>query len=372
MTEKVLITGGAGFVGSHVCDELLAAGYYVRVLDNLSPQVHGPNASRPDYLSPDAELMVGDVRDKSAVMAALSGVSAIVHLASMVGVGQSMYEIARYVDSNDGGTATILQCLSERRVRKLVVASSMSIYGEGRYRTATGTVIDDAARTLGQMRSGDWNLRGPGGVPLEPIPTPEGKLPVLSSIYALTKFAQERMCLLVGQAYGISTVALRFFNIYGPRQALSNPYTGVLAIFASRLLNGNRPIIFEDGMQLRDFVHVRDVARACRQALEAPAECDGAYNVGSGNSITILEIAAQIAQVIGRSEIKPQLAGQYRFGDIRHCFADISLARERLGYSPQVRFQEGLDELAEWLSSQVSVDRVEKATDELSRRGLVA
>src|SRR4051795_6408605 len=297
MSGRILITGGAGFIGSHVADELLEHGYRVRTLDNLSEQVHGPGASRPGYLSPDVELVEGDVRDPEAVRKALQGIDAVFHLAARVGVGQSMYEVERYTEVNNIGTAVLLEALIERPVERLIVASSMSLYGEGLYRTADDRLVSDAARTLDQLRARDWELQDDRGEPLTPIATPETKTPSLASVYALSKFDQERMSLMIGKSYNIPTVALRFFNIYGPRQALSNPYTGVLAIFAARLLNGKPPLINEDGRQRRDFVHVHDVARACRMALEAEHAQD-VFNVGSGQSRTILSVAEDLAEVM--------------------------------------------------------------------------
>ncbi len=367
----MLITGGAGFIGSHLTDDLLRTGYSVRILDSLSPQVHGADGRRPEYLAPDAELIVGDIRSPDAVKRALEGVDAVCHLAAAVGVGQSMYRIGDYVGANEQGTAVLLQCLVERPVQRLVVASSMSVYGEGLYAGHAGERIEDAERTAEQLKRGDWELGDADGCALEPLPTPENKRPNLASIYALNKYAQERMCLIAGRAYGIPTTALRFFNVYGTRQALSNPYTGVLAIFAARLLNDRPPLIFEDGQQRRDFVHVRDVARACRLALEAPAAAGRVLNVGSGRSHTIVEIAETLARTLGKG-IAPEVTGRYRVGDIRHCFADMSLARTVLGFEPRIGFEEGLTELADWLSAQIAVDRVDQATDELARRGLVA
>ena len=366
--QKVLITGGAGFIGSHLADELLANGYAVRVLDNLCPQVHGVREEAPAYLSPDVEFIRGDVRDGAAVRRSLRGVDAVFHLAAAVGVGQSMYEIAEYTSVNNLGTAVLLQELAKTPVEALVAASSMSIYGEGLYRDGKGNGIS-AERSLEQLRGGRWELSGPDGETLVPVSTPEDKLPQLSSVYALSKFDQERMCLMTGRAYGIRTVALRFFNVYGTRQSLSNPYTGVLAIFASRLLNGNRPLIFEDGNQQRDFVSVHDIARACRLALEKN-ETDGVFNIGSGKAVCIRQIAEKMAAVLGRSECKAEITGRYRVGDIRHCFGDISRAREILGYEPQVDLDEGIEELAEWLKNQEAEDRVEEACAELSARGL--
>jgi dTDP-L-rhamnose 4-epimerase len=370
MSGRILITGGAGFIGSHLADELLEHGYSVRALDNLSEQVHGPAAARPGYLSPEVELVEGDVRDAAAVRRALAGVDAVFHFAAMVGVGQSMYEIERYTSVNNLGTAVLLEALVERPVERLVVASSMSIYGEGLYRDADGELVTAGERPLASLKARDWELRDAQGRALTPVPTPETKTPTLSSVYALSKYDQERLCLMVGRAYGIPTAALRFFNVYGTRQALSNPYTGVLAIFASRLLNGNRPLIFEDGRQMRDFVHVSDIARACRLALERPEAADQVLNIGSGRQYTVREIAQAMGEVLGREAIEPEITGKYRVGDIRHCVADITLARRVLGYEPQMPLEQGLTELASWLEGQVACDRVAEAGAELASRGL--
>lgn len=372
MTEKVLITGGAGFIGSHVADVLLEAGYSVRILDNLAEQVHGPDAQRPGYLASEPELIVGDIQDREAVRDALCGVDSVIHLASVVGVGQSMYDVARYVAVNEGGTAVLLEALAEKPVRRLVVASSMSIYGEGAARTIEGNLVEPEERSREQMQRGIWDCLDNEGRPLEPIPTAEHKRPALSSVYALNKYAQERMCLMLGRAYGIETTALRFFNVYGPRQALSNPYTGLLAIFASRLLNGNAPLIFEDGEQRRDFVHVRDVARACVLALQAREAPGEVFNVGSGQSRSVNEVAAAISRAMNRNSIAPMITHKYRFGDIRNCFADIAKAERLLGFRPEVSFEAGLVELAEYLSTQQAVDRVEETAADLAARGLVA
>lgn len=368
--KDVLITGGAGFIGSHLADELLAHGYRVKVLDVLHPQVHGEGRRRPPYLDRDVELLAGDVCDREALERALQGVEAVFHFAAAVGVGQSMYEIAHYTRVNNLGTATLLEALIEKPVQRLVVASSMSLYGEGLYRNAAGEPVQGAHRTLEQLRRGDWELRDAGSEALQPVPTPETKMPAIASVYALSKYDQERMALMVGRAYGIPTVALRFFNAYGPRQALSNPYTGVLAIFASRLLNDGAPTIFEDGLQKRDFVSVHDVARACRLALEVEEAAGEVLNVGSGQPQTVREIAARLARVMGKERIRPEILGKYRVGDIRHCFADITRARQVLGYEPQVALDEGMAELASWLEGRAAVDRVAQASAELSQRGL--
>ena len=369
MKRRVLITGGAGFIGSHLADELLARGHAVRALDSLIPQVHGGERRRPTYLAPDVELLVGDVRDPAVVQRALDGVDVVYHFAARVGVGQSMYEVAEYTSVNNVGTAVLLEALIKRPVARLIVASSMSIYGEGLYRDADEQLVTTAQRTQQQLASGRWEPVDTDGRTLAPVPTPEWKPPTLASIYALSKYDQERMCLMAGAAYKIPTVALRFFNVYGPRQALSNPYTGVLAIFAARFLNSKPPLIFEDGRQRRDFVHVKDVAVACRLALEVEAAAGEVFNIGSGRDISIREVADRMARVLGKDE-RPEITGQYRVGDIRHCSADIGHARRLLGYRPSVAFDSGLTELAGWLATQTATDRVDAMRTELASRGL--
>jgi dTDP-L-rhamnose 4-epimerase len=248
----------------------------------------------------------------------------------------------------------------------------MSVYGEGSARRPDGTVVSPPERSLAQLRRGAWDLTDSDGAPLLPVPTAETKPPALNSVYALNKYNQERLCLIVGQAYTIPTVALRFFNVYGPRQALSNPYTGVLAIFAARLLHRRPPFVFEDGHQRRDFVHVSDIARACLLGLTTPQAAGQVFNIASGQSRTILSIATDLAALMGCGQISPHVVGKYRAGDIRHCFADIERARSILGFAPAVEFRQGLEELSGWLAGQVAVDNVEAATAELQSRGLVA
>jgi dTDP-L-rhamnose 4-epimerase len=372
MNQRILITGGAGFIGSHLADELLGRGYRVRVLDALLPQVHGESARRPNDLSGDVEFIHGDVRDAQMVKKALAGVDAVFHFAAAVGVGQSMYEIAHYTSVNDLGTAVVLEGIvaAREQIQRVIVASSMSIYGEGLYADPDGEISPALERTVEQLRSREWEVRNNRQQVLTPLPTPETKAPTLASVYALGKYNQERLCLMLGRAYAIPTVALRFFNVYGPRQALSNPYTGVLAIFASRLLNGRAPVVFEDGKQQRDFVSVHDVARACRFALEVPDAAGRIFNIGSGQPYSVLEIATKVAKAVGHSEIEPQVSGKYRVGDIRHCFADVRLARRLLGYEPEVSLEQGLEELAGWLDGQEAQDRTDSARSELDRRGL--
>ena len=372
MIRTVLIIGGAGFIGSHLADELIAHGYEVRVFDNLLPQVHGQRRAWPDYLTPRAEFLAGDVRDPAQMRRALEDIDAVFNLAAMVGVGQSMYQVTDYVAVNDLGTAVLLQALIDRPVERLVVASSMSIYGEGLYRDSDAKLVERCLRSASDIGQGRWDLLDDSGAPLTPVPTPEGKRPELASVYALSKYVQERMSLMIGAAYDIPTIALRFFNVYGTRQALSNPYTGVLAIFASRLLNNRRPTVFEDGCQRRDFVHVSDVARACRLAMESPAAAGQVFNIGSGRSISISEVGDKLASVMEKPALGPEITNRYRVGDIRHCFADIGLARETMGFEPRIDFEQGLTELVSWLKLQEAEDGTERAAEELVRRRLMA
>lgn len=365
MEKLVLITGGAGFIGRAVTRELLSRGYRIRVLDSLIEQVHGGQV-RPDDMARHVELMIGDVRDPVCVNRALDRVDAVIHLAAEVGVGQSMYAISRYTSANDLGTAILFEQMLERPVRRVVTASSMSIYGEGLYQSVDGHLFDDVQRPGHLLDPVDGEGRA-----LTPLPTPESKRPTLASIYAIGKYVQERMTLTLAQAYGMEGVALRLWNVYGPGQALSNPYTGVLAIFSSRLASGQGPLVFEDGRQQRDFVHVRDVARAFAQALECPEAVGKAINIASGKARTIASVGHDIARAMGKN-IEPRITGERRAGDIRHCMADIGIAQMALGFAPQEDFAKGLAELAEWVAQQSCEDRVVTAWDELAVRGLVA
>jgi dTDP-L-rhamnose 4-epimerase len=372
VARKTLVTGGAGFVGSHLVDALLARGDSVRVFDNLDPQVHGTERRRPPWLSAEAELVRGDMRDAAAVRDSLRGVEVVYHLAAAVGVGQSMYQVADYTAVNTLGTAHLLQALVDDRdrVERVVVASSMSCYGEGRYRRSDGSLAEAGTRPLEQLRARQWEPLDADGEPLIPIPTDAPKPLDATSVYAHTKADQEKLVLMLGQAYGIPSVALRFFNIYGPRQALSNPYTGVAAIFSARLLNGERPLVFEDGGQRRDFVSVHDIVAALLLAAESEGAPGHALNVGSGTSVSVAEVGETLARVLG-VEIEPEISGRFRVGDIRNCFADITLARELLGYQPRVSFAQGMEELVEWLRQQEKpASALEAHAAELTARGL--
>lgn len=371
--RQVLITGGAGFVGSHLADGLLRAGHKVRIVDDLTPQVHP--TGRPDYLSPDVELIQGDVRDPNRLRDVLKGVDVIFHFAATVGVGQSMYEISRYMSVNTLGTAELLQALLDNKLRpdKLIVASSMSIYGEGRYVcTVCGRPSFPPVRSVKQLREGKWEVHCAicNGV-LAPVATDETKPSEINSVYALSKRDQEELCLIYGRNYDLPVTALRFFNIYGTRQALSNPYTGVAAVFGSRLLNKQAPLVFEDGEQQRDFVSIHDIVHANLLAMERPESDGEVINIGSGTPIKIRRVAEILAAALGK-DTAPVITQKYRAGDIRHCFADISKARRLLGYEPQVTHEEGFRELAEWLAGQQAEDKAETMLQELSAYGLTA
>jgi dTDP-L-rhamnose 4-epimerase len=367
-----LVTGGAGFIGSHIVDALVEAGHRVRVLDSLVEQVHGGDA--PAHLNPGAEFVRGDVCDPEVVRKALDGIDVVSHQAAEVGVGQSMYEIVRYTRTNDLGTAVLLEEMTRRagQFRKLIVASSMSIYGEGAYRcSACEKTIFPVLRPAEQLAAHRWDFECPDcRGPIDLIGTPEEKPLFPTSVYAVGKQDQEQYCLIVGRAYSIPAVALRYFNVYGPRQALSNPYTGVGAIFSARLMNDKPPTIFEDGRQSRDFVHVSDIVQANLLAMDKDGADYSAVNVGTGRATSINEIARILASGLGKS-IEPEVVGKYREGDVRHGVADISKARKYLGYEPKVALEDGFTELLDWLSSQRPEDRVQTATAELAARSLV-
>lgn len=374
---KVLITGGAGFIGSHVVDRLVERGDDVVVLDNLDEQIHGRTSvplNLRGHVEEDAIRFVrGDIRDEEAVDSALLGVEAVVHLAAAVGVGQSMYHPCHYTDVNVAGQGRLMEALAHRRdaAGKFIVASSMSIYGEGAYLCAEDGPVYPTHRPESQLAAGEWEVRCPEcGRAVGPIPTDERKPPQHASVYAVTKKAQEELALCFGAAYGIPTIALRFFNVYGSRQALSNPYTGVAAIFMGRLKNGRPPVVFEDGEQARDLIHVHDVVESVVRALDADDDVSGAFNVCTGGATTIRGVAEVLADRLD-ADIAPQILGRYRAGDIRHCIGDPTLARDRLGFDARISFEDGIDELLEWSDGAEATDRVDLAVDELQKKGLV-
>jgi dTDP-L-rhamnose 4-epimerase len=369
--SAILVTGGAGFVGSHLVDALLARGERVRVLDNLDPLAHSDG--RPRHLDPEAELIVGDLADPAAVERALRDVDRVFHLGGVVGNGESMINVRRAVDANAGGTATLLEGVLSRRdrIKRVVAASSMVVYGEGAYECRGHGRLSPGPRSAAQLARREWEPRCPTcGNALAPVPTREDDPLRPLSVYGITKRDQEELVLVLGRAYGLETVALRYLNIYGPRQALANPYTGVAAIFAARVLAGRPPRIFEDGGQLRDLVHVSDVVRATLAAMRAPDASGAAVNVASGRRVSVIEIARLVAEVLG-SEVEPEISGEYRTGDIRHCFADTTKARELLGFEASRELGEGMPELAEWVSRQEVEERGDEALAGLRARGLV-
>jgi dTDP-L-rhamnose 4-epimerase len=374
MTERVLITGGAGFVGSHLADALAAAGHEVILFDNLEPQVHGVDVQRPDYLDAGHRLEQGDIRDLAALTPLVHEADVIFHLAAMVGVGQSMYQLRRYTDVNVMGMATLLEAIAsqrgQRRVRKLLVASSMSIYGEGAYDCAVCGRVAPRLRPTQQLAAGEWEVLCPRcGAPLQPLPTAEDKPLFPTSIYAINKRDHEEMALAFGHAYDLPAVALRFFNIYGSRQALSNPYTGVAAIFSGRMLAQLPPLIYEDGRQQRDFVHVSDIVQACILAMSNPAADYQVLNVGTGKRVSVLEVAELLARELGWSG-GFEITRKFRAGDIRHCFADIGRIQRLVGYAPRYTFADGVRELIAWVAAQQATATGD-AHAQLSGYGLV-
>ena len=372
--RNILVTGGAGYIGSHLVDALVRRDYRVTVLDNLEPQVHR-SGTWPSYANAKAEYVEGDVRDRSVFEPLVLRSQAVVHFGAAVSVGQSMYQVDRYVDVNTRGTALLLDILvnSKHNVEKVIVASSIGVYGEGAYECATHGAVAPTIRSEQQLAMRDWEQRCPYcSAQVRSIPTPEDKTLYRDNIYSMTKYHQEEMVLLIGKTYGIPSVAPRFFNVYGPRQSLSNPYAGVAAIWLSRLLNGKQPIVFEDGGQLRDFVSIHDVVECLVLMLEKPGADYLPVNVGSGETITILEIAKLLGRLLG-SSIDPQITQTGRKFDIRHNTADISRARQALGFAPQVSLEDGFSELIEWAKTtpDVAVDFFDKALQELQDKGLL-
>jgi len=374
MAQTILITGGAGFIGSHLAEKLFEIGYKVKIIDNLSPQIHGPNVKLPQYLRGRVEFLKGDIRNREDVERAIPGADAVIHLAAETGVGQSMYEIARYVDTNIRGSAILLEAIAEAgtKVKKIILASSRAVYGEGKYRCKKCGVTYPEQRTEDKLKTKQWQMRcAKCGRIIEPMPTDEDALLRPTSIYAVTKQAQEQIFSVAARAYNIPTTILRYFNVYGQRQSLSNPYTGILSIFSSRILNGKPPPIYEDGLESRDFVHVSDVVKATVLALEKTEGDYEVFNVGSGRRVTIMEVANLLVDRL-RSPVKPVLAGKYRIGDIRHCYSDLTKIRSKLGYEPSKNLEDGISEFANWVKQQKNIlDLSDKASGELSDRKLL-
>jgi dTDP-L-rhamnose 4-epimerase len=369
--KKVLVTGGAGFIGSHLVDGLVKRNYEVIVIDSIDKQVHTDGI--PDYINLKARYIFEDIRKKKILEEIVKEVDYIFHFAAKVGVGQSQYQIREYVDVNITGTANLLDILVNKKnnVKKLIVASSMSIYGEGLYKCEKCGNVKPELRNFKEEKIDDWEPKCPfcnGNI--TPVPTPENLQIIPNSIYAITKKEQEEMSLLIGKTYNIPVVSLRFFNVYGPRQSLSNPYTGVCAIFLSRIKNDKPPVIFEDGLQTRDFIWVGDIVRACILSMEKESANYEIFNVGSGKPISIVEIANLLIKLLGK-DLKPEITYKFRKGDVRHCYADISKIKEKIGFEPETTLEEGLKKLIEWAKERKAVDKFEKAHKELKKKGLV-
>ena len=373
-SKKVLVTGGAGFIGSHLVDNLLTKGHEVIVFDNLNPQVHGNITTPPDYLSKDITFIRGDVCDRDILAEAIKDVEVVYHLAAAVGLAQSMYQIEHFTLTNSGGTATLLDVLvnDENQVKKLVVASSMCIYGEGEGMCSSCGRVSPKLRYSAPKAGESWDLKCPScNQIVSPIPTREEKELDCSTVYALTKKEQEQLCLLVGKTYGLDTTAMRFFGTYGSRQALSNPYTGVAAIFSTSYLAGNSPTIYEDGLQTRDLVHVKDICQGLMLAMERPEARNESFNIGTGNAVSINHVADVLRRELN-PEVHPIITSKFRAGDVRHISADITKIQEKLGYSPKYSFDEGISELLPWIKAQNAVqDNSKIANEELRQKGLL-
>ena len=367
--KKILVTGGAGFIGSHLVDRLVEEGKDVVVLDNFDPQVH--QGKRPNYLNRKALYIEGNIRDGKALKKSTKDVDIVFHLAAKVGVGQSMYEIKEYVNANTFGTAFLWDYIINNKldIKKFIVASSMSIYGEGAYSCARCGAVAPHTRDDEDLKNKKWEPFCPHCRSiLKGLPTSEDKKLLSTSVYAITKKDQEELSLNIGTSYRIPTVALRFFNVYGPRQSLSNPYTGACAIFSSRIKNNNPPIIYEDGMQKRDFVNVADIVQACMIAMDNE-KCDyDFFNVGTGSGVTIKEVA-EILVKLYKKDLGLEITNRYRVGDIRHCYADITKIK-KMGFMPKVELKDGLRELVEWGVREEAIDKIDQANLELERRHL--
>lgn len=371
--RRVLVTGAAGFIGSWLTESLLESDYAVNAIDNLSPQIHGevPSMAYPWLQHPKLIFRRGDVRDATLVDDLLVDCDAVVHLAAETGTGQSMYQIARYFDVNVQATAALLELIANRHkhVRRVIFASSRSIYGEGVYQI-DGRITVPPPRSRAQLLAGQWDPIHLDGTPMRPVATPESVQPRPASVYAATKLTIEQLGAVFAEAYGRSVIALRFQNVFGERQSLQNPYTGILSIFANRMRQGLPISVFEDGKESRDFVHVTDVVRAIHDAIEHPEDGFHALNVGSGRPTSVMEVAERLKALL-RSDSAIAVSGEFRSGDIRHCYADLTRARAVLGYAPATSFEEGLGRFVKWVVTQpVVTDRSREAQTELMARGL--
>ncbi|MEK7166496.1 MAG: NAD-dependent epimerase/dehydratase family protein [Patescibacteria group bacterium] len=370
--KHVLITGGAGFIGSHLTDHLIENGYKVRILDNLNPQIH-PSGKPPVYLNKKAEFIKGNVINRDDLVKALEKIDVVFHLAAAVGVGQSMYQIEHYVRDNCLGTAILLDILANERhtVKKMLVAASMSSFGEGMYNCPKcGSVQQPDLRNGADFKKGIWEpLCLLCKMQLTPIPTDETARLQSPSVYAITKRTQEELLISIGKAYRIPAVSLRFFNAFGSRQSLSNPYNGVAAIFLSRVKNGKNPILNEDGLQTRDFVHIKDLVKVCQLTMESDSANNEIFNVGSGKPTTIREVAKTVLDLC-KSREKLEITGKFRTFDVRHCFADVTKLKRLVGWMPSISFKQGMNDVFEWSKNETATDKVDDAMKELETRGL--
>jgi dTDP-L-rhamnose 4-epimerase len=378
MSENtVLITGGAGFIGSHLALKLVAKGYVVTVLDNLSPQIHGqqPDKESPLYLSirDKVRFIRGTVASMDDLREAIEGQEIIVHLAAETGTGQSMYEVARYTDVNIGGTAKLLDLLAngKHRVRRIVVASSRAVYGEGRYHSVERGYVYPLQRTEAYMSKGDFEVKAEGcQQPLILVSTDEESKIHPTSVYGITKQTQEEMVMTVCPVLDIVPVAFRFQNVYGPGQSLSNPYTGILSIFSTRIVNGNNVIIFEDGRESRDFVFIEDVVDATIMGIESDRANNEVFNVGEGVPTDVLTVGKTLIEKF-ESDVKMVVSGSYRLGDIRHNYADLTRIKSRLNFSPKWTFERGISEFVAWVKDQgIQSDKYEESIAEMACRGI--
>ncbi len=376
MKKNILITGGAGFIGSRLANFLIAAGHNVRVLDNLSPQIHGAEPeSSPLLRSLDekVEFIRGSVTHRQDLMRALSGMDTVVHLAAETGTGQSMYAIEHYSNVNIGGTALLLDLIANEKfpIKKIVVASSRAVYGEGKYHCDVHGFVFPSSRAARDMEQGDFSVHCPVcDVPAQMVATDEATPVKPSSVYGVTKLTQEQLVLTVGQALGISAIAFRYQNVYGPGQSLSNPYTGILSIFSTRIRNKSGINIFEDGEESRDFVYIDDVIAATAKAVEHEQPLVDVFNVGSGAATDVMTIATTLQRLLGET-VPTSVSGQFRLGDIRHNVADLTKVRAMLGFEPAVTIEEGLRRFVDWVKAeQIQVDRYEQSLEELKSKGL--
>jgi len=376
--NKILVTGGAGFIGSNLALKLKEKGYDVVVLDNLSRQIHGDNpaSTSPLYQSiiGKVDFIQGSVTSREDWMKALDGVECVVHLAAETGTGQSMYEIEKYVGTNIGGTALLLDILANNKtsVKRVVVAESRAIYGEGRYYSdELGRFVYPTMRDADTMQAGDFEVKYPGCTkPLTLVGTTEDSKIHPTSVYGITKQVQGQLVHLVCQSVGIESVSFRYQNVYGPGQSLSNPYTGILSIFSTRIKNGNDINIFEDGKETRDFVYIDDVVDATIRGIEVPQANGHVFNVGTGVATDVLTVANTLMEKYGK-KVPLHVSGNFRVGDIRHNFADISAARHILGFEPKWSFSDGIAMFAKWVDSQdVKEDKYEASIKEMKEKGL--